>query len=93
MVKSLLEKDDIQIQQDEARPEQQRELTGFDSENIEIPKGYFRSPYFLGSMVSIGLSRMGEVGGFALADPILGDNFSSKFERYKQVLIRMIQVL
>lgn len=47
-------------------------ITGFDAETSNVPKGYFYSPYFLGSMAAIGLSLMGSVGGFALAAPILG---------------------
>lgn len=47
-------------------------ITGFDSTTSNMPKGYFYSPYFLGTMAAIGLSLMGSVGGFALAAPILG---------------------
>jgi hypothetical protein len=39
--------------------------------NTEIPKGYFRSFDFLGSMFAIGLAFGCGVGGFTLAAPIL----------------------
>lgn len=47
-------------------------LTGFEAEDSVLPRGYFRSSYFLGSMLAIGLNLMGGVGGFALAAPLLG---------------------
>lgn len=37
-----------------------------------LPKGYFYSAYFLGSMAAVGMSLLGSVGGYALAAPILG---------------------
>lgn len=37
-----------------------------------MPKGYFYSLYFLGSMAAVGMSLLGSVGGYALAAPILG---------------------
>lgn len=40
-----------------------------DTENM--PKGYFYSAYFLGSMAAVGMSLLGSVGGYALAAPIL----------------------
>ncbi|RFU33262.1 hypothetical protein B7463_g3049, partial [Scytalidium lignicola] len=48
-----------------------KSLTGFESEESILPKGYFRSSFFLGSMLAIGLNLMGGVGGFALAAPLL----------------------
>ncbi|KAF2502483.1 MFS general substrate transporter [Lophium mytilinum] len=52
----------------------EEELRGrdFTISEINLPKGYFRSASFLGSMFAIGLSFGCGVGGFALAAPILG---------------------
>jgi hypothetical protein len=49
------------------------DLTGkiFAVEEQELPKGYYRSIYFWGSMVAIGLSLMCGVAGFSLVAPIL----------------------
>ncbi|EXJ56035.1 hypothetical protein A1O7_08966 [Cladophialophora yegresii CBS 114405] len=44
----------------------------FGADSASLPKGYFYSPYFLGSMAACGLSLLGSVGGYALAAPILG---------------------
>lgn len=41
------------------------------AERASVPKGYFYSPYFLGSMAAVGMSLMGSVGGFALVAPLL----------------------
>ncbi|KAF2817406.1 MFS general substrate transporter [Mytilinidion resinicola] len=52
----------------------EEELRGRDftiSEN-DLPRGYFRSASFLGSMFAIGLSFGCGVGGFTLVAPILG---------------------
>lgn len=46
--------------------------SGFESDERPLPPGYYRSPYFLGSMLSVGLGTMAGVGGFALAAPLLG---------------------
>lgn len=46
--------------------------SGFESDERALPPGYYRSPYFLGSMLSVGLGVMAGVGGFALAAPLLG---------------------
>lgn len=43
----------------------------FSIDHADLPKGYFRSVTFLGSMFAIGLSLACGVGGFALAAPIL----------------------
>jgi hypothetical protein len=38
----------------------------------ELPPGYFKSPFFLGSMLAIGLGLLAGVAGFGYAAPILG---------------------
>ena len=43
----------------------------FTVEEVDLPKGYFRSIYFWGSMIAIGLSLMCGVAGFSLIAPIL----------------------
>ena len=43
----------------------------FSIDAADLPKRYFRSPTFLGSMFAIGLSLACGVGGFALFAPIL----------------------
>lgn len=45
---------------------------GYAGDADEMPKGYFYSAYFLGSMAAVGMSLLGSVGGYALAAPILG---------------------
>jgi MFS family permease len=44
----------------------------FGADSATLPRGYFSSPYFLGSMAACGMSLLGSVGGYALAAPILG---------------------
>ena len=44
----------------------------FDIDGAELPDGYFRSRFFLGTMLAIGLGLTGGVAGFAFAAPILG---------------------
>lgn len=44
----------------------------FDINSDELPPGYFKSPFFLGSMTGIGLGLMAGVAGFGFAAPILG---------------------
>src|ERR1700761_7953247 len=38
----------------------------------ELPPGYFKSSFFLGSMLAIGLGLLAGVAGFGYAAPILG---------------------
>lgn len=38
----------------------------------ELPRGYFRSPLFLGSMTAVGFGTACGIGGFAIVAPILG---------------------
>ncbi|OAG10688.1 MFS general substrate transporter [Paraphaeosphaeria sporulosa] len=45
---------------------------GFTADAEELPKGYYYSPFFLGTTVAIGLNLMGSTGGFALVAPVLG---------------------
>lgn len=45
--------------------------TDFTVDGSDLPKGYFRSLPFLGSMLAIGISFACGVGGFAFAAPIL----------------------
>ncbi|KAL2833915.1 fungal trichothecene efflux pump [Aspergillus cavernicola] len=42
-------------------------------EQAELPKGYFYSPFFIGSYCAIGLAFACGTGGFALVAPILTD--------------------
>lgn len=73
------EKDiDPQVIEDTASHEKQThkaedEATGkhFSIDEVNLPDGYFRSLYFWGSMVSIGLSVACGVAGFSLVAPIL----------------------
>jgi hypothetical protein len=43
----------------------------FDVNSDELPPGYFKSPFFLGSMMGIGLGLMAGVAGYGFAAPIL----------------------
>jgi MFS family permease len=45
---------------------------GFLTDTEELPRGYFRSTYFLGTFVAIGVNLMASTGGFALVAPVLG---------------------
>ena len=45
---------------------------GFAADSDELPKGYFTSTYFLGSLIAIGFNLMASTGGFALVAPGLG---------------------
>lgn len=47
-------------------------LFGFVANEETIPRGYYYSAYFLGSMFAIGMGLLGGVAGFAYAAPILG---------------------
>lgn len=44
----------------------------FEIDSEELPPGYFKSPFFLGSMTGIGLGLLAGVSGFGFAAPILG---------------------
>ncbi|KAG7137010.1 Trichothecene efflux pump TRI12 like protein [Verticillium longisporum] len=44
----------------------------FEMEEDAMPPGYFRSRFFIGSMMGIGLGLMAGVAGFGYAAPILG---------------------
>ncbi|CAK7200047.1 hypothetical protein SEUCBS139899_002735 [Sporothrix eucalyptigena] len=43
----------------------------FDVDEAELPPGYFKSRFFLGTMLAIGLGLTGGVAGFGYAAPIL----------------------
>lgn len=43
----------------------------FSVDDTSLPKGYFTSQYFLGSMLAIGLSVMCGVAGFSFIAPLL----------------------
>jgi len=44
---------------------------GHNQINDPLPKGYFRSAYFLGTLTAVAFSSAAAVGGFALVAPIL----------------------
>lgn len=46
-------------------------LHGFQTDETSLPKGYYRSPFFVGTMFATGLGLSAGVGGFALAAPEL----------------------
>jgi hypothetical protein len=46
-------------------------LHGFQSDENSLPKGYYRSPFFVGTMFATGLGLSAGVGGYALAAPEL----------------------
>lgn len=46
-------------------------LHGFQTDETNLPKGYYRSPFFVGTMFATGLGLSAGVGGFALAAPEL----------------------
>jgi hypothetical protein len=47
------------------------EIYGFEADENTLPKGYFRSPFFLGTMLATGLGVVSGNGAFALAAPNL----------------------
>ena len=46
-------------------------LHGFQTDENSLPKGYYRSAFFVGTMFATGLGLSAGVGGFALAAPEL----------------------
>jgi hypothetical protein len=46
-------------------------ITGFESSEASLPKGYFVSRYFLGSFLAIGVGLSSGTGAFGYAAPIL----------------------
>lgn len=44
-------------------------LHGFQTDERDLPKGYYRSSFFVGTMFATGLGLSAGVGGFALAAP------------------------
>lgn len=70
-------KEEIHLEhaRDDAEPHLPATTGGIDvtaADSVSVPKGYFYSFYFLGSMAAVGMSLLGSVGGFALVAPILG---------------------
>ncbi|KAF9895194.1 hypothetical protein FE257_000096 [Aspergillus nanangensis] len=49
----------------------QDETVGFTSDYDQLPKGYFYSPSFIGTMLAVGLGLSASTGGFGLAAPNL----------------------
>jgi MFS family permease len=47
------------------------DIVGFETDIDHLPEGYFRSPFFIGSMLATGLSLTCGVGAFGLAAPLL----------------------
>lgn len=56
---------------DEDSRDQVSPQTGFCSNVEELPKGYFTSSYFVGTILAIGLNLLCSTGGFALIAPVL----------------------
>ncbi|KAI9809979.1 MAG: hypothetical protein M1827_006746 [Pycnora praestabilis] len=48
-----------------------RAFVGIALDESQLPKGYFTSSFFIGTMLAVGLGLAAGVGGFALAAPIL----------------------
>jgi hypothetical protein len=46
-------------------------IQGFQTDETSLPKGYYRSPFFVGTMFATGLGLSAGVGGYALAAPEL----------------------
>lgn len=55
----------------EKHVEDQPTIRGFETSTSSLPKGYFRSSFFVGTMFATGLGLAAGVGGFALAAPEL----------------------
>ncbi len=47
-------------------------IHGFETDLDSLPPGYYRSPFFLGTMFAVGIGLTAAVGGFGLAAPALG---------------------
>jgi len=45
---------------------------GYALESEELPRGYFTSPFFIGTFVAIGVNLASSTAGFALVAPVLG---------------------
>lgn len=46
-------------------------IHGFIASEEELPKGYFRSPYFIGTYFAIGMNLLASNGGFSYIAPVL----------------------
>jgi hypothetical protein len=65
-IMAILLKKDPEIHQDEilcdeksVAPANDADITGFETDEADLPKGYFRSRFFLGSYVAIGFGLWG----------------------------------
>lgn len=47
-------------------------VTGFTASQSTLPKGYYRSSYFLGSLFAVGIGLYAGVAGYGLLAPVLG---------------------
>jgi hypothetical protein len=47
------------------------DIVGFETDLAHLPKGYYYSPSFVGSMLATSFSLMCSVGAFGLAAPLL----------------------
>ena len=47
------------------------EIHGFQTDFEHLPKGYYRSSFFIGTMLAVGTGLCAAVGGFGLAAPSL----------------------
>ena len=48
------------------------DIHGFQIDYAALPKGYYRSPFFLGTFLATGLAILSGTAAFGLAAPILG---------------------
>ncbi|KIV98822.1 uncharacterized protein PV09_09435 [Verruconis gallopava] len=66
---------DVEVRREEASIQTQHrdgeEVTGFEVDEAQLPKGYYYSRFFLGSFFAIGLSLWAGTAAFAYAAPIL----------------------
>jgi len=56
---------------EDAKPDVDDELHGFQTDLDHLPPGYYRSPFFVGTMFAVGIGLTAAVGGFGLAAPAL----------------------
>jgi len=54
-----------------SEPSSDDELHGFQTDLDHLPPGYYRSPFFVGTMFAVGIGLTAAVGGFGLAAPAL----------------------
>lgn len=70
----MSEKNDVR-HIESARPIEHEDAVdhGFTVGADELPKGYFRSRLFVGSITAVGFNLLASTGGFALIAPVLGE--------------------